>query len=274
MSTYIVGDVQGCLAELKLLLEKAAFNPQQDSIWFAGDLVAKGPESLKTLRFVHSLGDSATVVLGNHDLHLLAVSLDLVPPRPKDKTAPILTAPDKNQLLDWLRQQPLLAEHDEFVMCHAGISPQWDLPTARDNAREIENLLRSENWPWLIEQMYGNQPDSWDEELSGIERYRYIINAYTRMRLCFSDQRLDMRCKLSPGKINGNGLHPWFASPQRIALEKTVIFGHWASLEGCHDNDNNVIGLDTGCVWGRFLTMLRWEDQHYFRQPALSANPQ
>ncbi len=269
MATYIVGDIQGCLDELQLLLTNVEFSPQQDTLWLAGDLVARGPKSLETLRFVKSLGDSAKVVLGNHDLHLLAVCLGLYSPKPKDKTAPILTANDKQELMHWIRQQPLLAEHDEFVMCHAGISPQWDLATARDNAKEIETLLQSDKWSWLIENMYENQPDYWDPQLTGLARYRYIINAYTRMRFCFQNGRLDMQCKLPPSQVHDDTLTPWFDVPERIELEKTVIFGHWAALEGCDNPQKKVIGLDTGCVWGGNLTMLRWEDKHYFRQPAL-----
>ncbi len=196
MSNYIVGDIQGCFDELQLLLDRVAFNPEQDTLWVAGDLVARGPKSLETLRFIRQLGTSAKVVLGNHDLHLLAVARGIHPIKKKDKTLPILEAEDGPALLEWIRQQPLLQEHDEFVLAHAGISPLWDLPTARSTAREIETLLQSERWGWLIENMYSNQPDHWNDEFSGIERYRYIINSYTRMRFCFADGRLDMKCKL------------------------------------------------------------------------------
>jgi len=169
-----------------------------NTLWVAGDLVARGPKSLETLRFIKSLGDSAKVVLGNHDLHLIAVSLGIRNNKAKDKTAPIFESEDGSELLHWLRQQPLLAEHSEFIVCHAGISPQWDLSTARQCAEEVESLLRSENYRWLIENMYCNQPDLWQDNLSGLDRYRYIINAFTRMRFCFADGRLDMDCKLPP----------------------------------------------------------------------------
>ncbi|WP_394145743.1 bis(5'-nucleosyl)-tetraphosphatase (symmetrical) ApaH [Vibrio atypicus] len=268
MSTYIVGDIQGCFDELQLLLEQANFNPQQDTLWLAGDLVARGPKSLETLRFIKSLRQSAKVILGNHDLHLLAVSLGIHKVKNKDKTAPIFEAEDKDELLNWLRNQPLLAEHDEFVMCHAGISPQWDLTQARSCACEVEAILQSDNWPWLIENMYQNQPDLWDDKLQGIERYRYIINAYTRMRFCLPDGQLDMDCKLPPNEVSDTQFTPWFLLEQRIPLNKTVLFGHWAALEGYEGSD--VIGLDTGCVWGGRLTMLRWEDKTFFSQQALS----
>lgn len=267
MSTYIVGDIQGCFDELQLLLEQASFNPKQDTLWVAGDLVARGPKSLETLRFIRSLGDSAKVILGNHDLHLLAVSLGIHKVKNKDKTASIFHANDKKELLHWLRHQPLLAEHDEFVVCHAGISPQWTLKQARANAREVEAILQSDDWTWLIENMYSNQPDAWRDDLIGLDRYRYIINTYTRMRFCFSDGRLDMECKLPPNQIKQAGLVPWFELENRIKLNKTILFGHWAALEGYLGDD--AIGLDTGCVWGGSLTMLRWEDKKFFIQQAL-----
>lgn len=268
MATYIVGDLQGCLDELLLLLDKVQFDSNHDTLWVAGDLVARGPKSLEVLRFLHSLGDAVKVVLGNHDLHLLAVSLGLFKVKAKDKTAAIFSADDKQELLDWLRQQPLLAEHDEFVMCHAGISPHWSLQQARESATEVETILRSDKWAWLIENMYANQPDLWDASLQGIERYRYIINAFTRMRFCDKEGRLDMECKLPPSELNNDNLMPWFKVKGRIKLEKTVLFGHWAALEG-YENEE-VIGLDTGCVWGGSLTMLRWEDKQFFTQQSLT----
>ncbi|ELA6608750.1 bis(5'-nucleosyl)-tetraphosphatase (symmetrical) ApaH [Vibrio alginolyticus] len=268
MATYIVGDIQGCFDELQRLLEKVSFSAKKDQLWLAGDLVARGPKSLETLRFVKSLGASAIVVLGNHDLHLLAVAHGIKKVKDKDRTAPIFTAPDKEELLTWLAQQPLMAEHDEFVMCHAGISPQWNLKTARKCAREVERIIQSEELPWLLKNMYSNQPDSWDDSLHGLDRYRYIINAFTRMRFCFPDGRLDMDCKLPPQQVSGNELIPWFDVPKRIHLNKAVLFGHWAALQGYMNNE--VIGLDTGCVWGGRLTMIRWEDKKIFTQDALS----
>ncbi|ENK2108305.1 bis(5'-nucleosyl)-tetraphosphatase (symmetrical) ApaH [Vibrio sp. Vb2532] len=268
MATYIVGDIQGCFDELQRLLEKVSFSAKKDQLWLAGDLVARGPKSLETLRFVKSLGASAIVVLGNHDLHLLAVAHGIKKVKDKDRTAPIFTAPDKEELLTWLAQQPLMAEHDEFVMCHAGISPQWNLKTARKCAREVERIIQSEELPWLLKNMYSNQPDSWGDSLQGLDRYRYIINAFTRMRFCFPDGRLDMDCKLPPQQVSGNELIPWFEVPKRIHLNKAVLFGHWAALQGYMNNE--VIGLDTGCVWGGSLTMIRWEDKKIFTQDALS----
>lgn len=270
MSNYIVGDIQGCFDELQQLLIQAEFNPESDTLWIAGDLVARGPRSLETLRYVKSLGRSARTVLGNHDLHLLAVSLGVHPLKNKDKTAPIFSAEDGPELLAWLRHQPLLAEHPEFIVCHAGISPQWDLDTARAAAREVESLLRSDRWDWLIRNMYCDKPDQWTAELQGIDRYRYIINAYTRMRFCYADGRLDMACKLPPVEISDPQLMPWFEVPGRISVSKPILFGHWAALEGYRSPD--LIGLDTGCVWGGSLTMLRWEDKRFYSQPALTSS--
>ncbi|OEF22975.1 symmetrical bis(5'-nucleosyl)-tetraphosphatase [Vibrio rumoiensis] len=269
MSTYIVGDIQGCFDELQLLLKKVSFDPKHDTLWLAGDLVARGPKSLETLRFIRKLGSSAKCILGNHDLHLLAVYLGYFPAKAKDKTSDIFSAEDKDEIIDWLRHQPLMAEHNEFVMCHAGISPRWNLATATQAAQEIESILTSDNWQWLIKNMYANTPTQWSESLQGIERYRYIINAFTRMRFCKQDGELDMECKLPPSKIGSGNLFPWFSLPSRQPFEKTIIFGHWAALMGCHDEKANVIGLDTGCVWGEYLSMLRWEDKKMFTQSAI-----
>jgi bis(5'-nucleosyl)-tetraphosphatase (symmetrical) len=267
LSNYIVGDIQGCFDELKLLLDSVKFSPQYDTLWLAGDLVARGPKSLETLEFIISLGSAAKTVLGNHDLHLLAISLGLYKAKDKDKTAPIIQSKKLNEFVDWLRFQPLLLEHPSFVLCHAGISPQWNLDTAREAAREVESILQSDQWPWLIEQMYHDEPSLWKENLTGIERYRYIINAFTRMRYCHPNGSLDMNCKLPPHDMPANTLMPWFAWEKRVPLNKPVIFGHWAALEGYQGTD--VIGLDTGCVWGGELTMIEWETQRYIRQPAL-----
>ncbi|RSD32648.1 bis(5'-nucleosyl)-tetraphosphatase (symmetrical) ApaH [Vibrio pectenicida] len=268
MSNYIVGDIQGCFDELKLLLKQAKFNPDSDILWVAGDLVARGPKSLETLKFIKSLGSSARVVLGNHDLHLLGVFLEVHAPKKKDKTTAIIESCECNELLEWLRHQPLLAEHDEFVVCHAGITPQWSLSKARSCAREVETILKSNQWPWLVENMYDNQPSTWCNDLKGIERYRYIINAFTRMRYCFPDGSLDMECKHPPIEMDESTLKPWFELKFHKKIKKTILFGHWAALEGY--KGKRVIGLDTGCVWGGRLTMIRWEDRKYFSQPNIS----
>ena len=267
MATYLVGDIQGCLDDLLILLEQVHFNPNQDQLWLTGDLVARGPKSLETLRFVKELGQAAITVLGNHDLHLLAVSQGIAKVKAKDKTAPIFEAPDSQELIHWLRHQPLLAKHPQhnFIMSHAGISPQWNTAVAQECAQEVEAILQSDDWVWLLENMYSNMPDQWHPSLQGIERYRYIINAFTRMRFCFPDGRLDMACKLPFEQVDPNELMPWFQLNNRQHIKEKIIFGHWAALMG--HQDTNVIGLDTGCVWGNCMTLLRWEDKQMFSTP-------
>ncbi|OBT16768.1 bis(5'-nucleosyl)-tetraphosphatase (symmetrical) [Vibrio sp. UCD-FRSSP16_10] len=267
MSNYLVGDIQGCLDELLLLLEQVSFDSQKDTLWIAGDLVARGPKSLESLRFIRSLGDSVKVVLGNHDLHLIGVYLGLHRVNPKDKTQAIFDADDCSDIIDWLRQQPLLVEHPEFVMSHAGIYPLWTLQQARQAAQEVESVLSGDNWQSLIKEMYGNAPDIWSPYLQGMARLRFNINALTRMRYCYHDGRLDMASKLPPEQEDKSTLIPWFELKQRQTLPKQAIFGHWAALMGIESDD--VIGLDTGCVWGNHMTMLRWEDKRYFIQAAL-----
>ncbi|CAM2809007.1 symmetrical bis(5'-nucleosyl)-tetraphosphatase [Vibrio rarus] len=267
MSNYLVGDIQGCLDELLLLLEQVSFNPDKDTLWIAGDLVARGPKSLETLRFIRSMGDAVNVVLGNHDLHLIAISLGLHKANPKDKTLAILQATDCQEIIHWLRQQPLLVEHPEFVMTHAGIYPLWTLQQAREAAQEVQSMLSGEHWQQLIQQMYGNSPDIWQESLSGMPRLRFAINALTRMRYCYHDGRLDMASKQPPELEDSAVLVPWFELNSRKKLQKTAVFGHWAALMGI--DSQQVIGLDTGCVWGNYMTMLRWEDKRYFTQAAL-----
>ncbi|WP_120511793.1 symmetrical bis(5'-nucleosyl)-tetraphosphatase [Photobacterium salinisoli] len=269
MATYLVGDIQGCYRELCALLERVGFSEQHDELWLAGDLVARGPDSLATLRLVKSLGNSATSVLGNHDLHLLAVAHGIGKAKQKDRIDQILQASDSDELLDWLSRQPLLAEHSAhpIVMVHAGIPPQWQLDEARRCARDVEAMLHSEHQQWLLSNMYGNEPDQWDPALSGLDRLRYTINALTRMRYLHPDGRLEMHCKLPPGEPGTSHLLPWFRFPRTQPLGKTIIFGHWASLMGYQDD--KAIGLDTGCVWGHQLTMLRWEDQQQFQQDRL-----
>lgn len=272
MATYLVGDIQGCFDDLKILLEEANFDPVQDHLYIAGDLVARGPDSLSVLRFVKSLGNHGHTVLGNHDLHLLAVSEGIMKPKSKDKTLPILEADDRDELLNWLRHQPLLihVEHSNsrapgFIMTHAGIPPSWNRDTAIQCAHEVEAILQSDRYVWLLENMYANEPSLWSNDLEGIDRYRYIINALTRMRFCDPDGRLDMTCKLPPEKVEDNALVPWFAMKNRYPIKETLVFGHWAALGGVLTN--NLLGLDTGCVWGGSLTMVRWEDGQRFSRP-------
>lgn len=269
MSTYLIGDVHGCYDELQSLLKQVAFDPAQDTLWLTGDLVARGPDSLDVLRFVRSLGDAARMVLGNHDLHLLAVFAGISRNKPKDRLTSLLQAEDVDELINWLRRQPLLQVDDEkkLVMAHAGITPQWNLETARGCAREVEAVLASDTYPLFLDAMYGDMPNNWSTSLSGLARLRFSTNALTRMRYCFPGGQLDMICKDTPDSAPPP-LKPWFAIPGPVARDHTIVFGHWASLEG-KGTPEGILALDTGCCWGGTLTMLRWEDQTWFHQPSV-----
>lgn len=268
MSTYLIGDIHGCFDELQALLAQVSFDPQHDQLWLTGDLVARGPASLDVLRYVRSLGPAVRMVLGNHDLHLLAVYAGISRNKPKDLLTPLLEAPDRDELINWLRRQPVLQVDDErkLIMGHAGITPQWDIDTAQICAREVEAVLSSDSYPLFLDAMYGDMPNNWSPELSGLARLRFSTNALTRMRYCFPNGQLDMICKDAPGSAP-SPLKPWFELPRLVSPEYTIIFGHWASLEG-KGTPEGVLGLDTGCCWGGDLTLLRWEDKQYFTQPS------
>lgn len=270
MATYLIGDVHGCYRELRHLLDKVDFDSSQDTLWLTGDLVARGPDSLDVLRFIKRLGSSVRLVLGNHDLHLLGVFAKISRNKPKDKLDKLLNAPDADELINWLRRQPLLQVDDEkkIVMAHAGITPQWDLATAKNCANELEAVLSSDSYPLFINAMYGDMPNNWSEELSGLSRLRFSANALTRMRYCFPNGQLDMICKDKPPEAPAP-LKPWFNLPSQLPEDYSVIFGHWASLEG-KGTPEHKYALDTGCCWGGALTCLRWEDKCYFTQPNLS----
>ena len=268
MSTYLIGDIHGCHDELRSLLDQVAFDPQVDQLWLTGDLVARGPASLEVLRFVRYLGDCVKMVLGNHDLHLLAVYAGISRNKPKDRLTPLLEAPDADVLINWLRRQPLLQvdEEKKLVMAHAGITPQWDIDTAISCAREVEAVLSSGTYPLFLDAMYGDMPNNWVPELSGLARLRFSTNALTRMRYCFPNGQLDMIAKESPESAPPP-LKPWFTIPGPVSRDYTIAFGHWASLEG-KGTPEGIIALDTGCCWGGTLTMLRWEDKQVFVQPS------
>ncbi|KPD04410.1 bis(5'-nucleosyl)-tetraphosphatase (symmetrical) ApaH [Moellerella wisconsensis] len=266
MSTYLIGDVHGCYHELRALLEQVNFCPKKDTLWLTGDLVARGAGSLDVLRYVKGLGDSARIVLGNHDLHLLGIYCKISRNKPKDNLTPLLEAPDADELINWLRRQPLLQidEEKQIIMAHAGITPQWDLATARMCAREVESVLSSDAYPLFIDSMYGDMPNNWSPDLSGLSRLRFSTNALTRMRYCFPSGQLDMLCKDSPENAP-SPLKPWFELPSRLSSQYSVFFGHWASLEG-KVTANNVYALDTGCCWGGPLTLFHWEEKTFYHQ--------
>lgn len=256
MSVYAVGDLQGCLDPLKRLLEKVRFDPVVDRLWLVGDLVNRGPQSLEALRFVRELGDAAITVLGNHDLHLMAIHQGVHTVRRRDTVQPILHAPDRDALMDWLRTRPLI-HHDpqlQWTLLHAGLPPQWDLETARACASEVESVLRGPDHPLLLERMYGDKPDLWSDTLEGWERLRFITNCFTRLRYCSADGHVDMAYKGAPGGQLPH-LMPWFAVPGRRSVDLRIVCGHWSTL-GLY-RGHNVLALDTGCVWGDRLTLAR-----------------
>lgn len=264
MATYAIGDIQGCLEPLQCLLKKINFNPAKDKLWLAGDVINRGPDSLATLRLLYKLRDSITLVLGNHDLHFIAVYYGLRKAGKNDTLAPLLLAPDRADLIYWLRQQKLV-HHDaqlNFTMVHAGIPPQWSLDEALARAREVETVLQSDSPELLLENMYGNSPARWSDELQGAERLRVITNYFTRMRFCSAQGELELETKESADAAP-TGFAPWFSLSGRKMRNHKIIFGHWAALEG-QANTKNIYALDTGCVWGGELTALRLEDEVLF----------
>lgn len=265
MSTYAIGDIQGCYSALRCLLDKIAFDPSKDRLWLAGDLVSRGPDSLDTLRFLKNLGDSVTFVLGNHDLHLLALAEGIRQPHPGDALEPVLNAPDRDELLDWLRHGKVLHQDKRlgFVMVHAGIPPQWSLSQAVAHARELEAVLHSPHYRDFLANMYGNQPNRWKNKLIGYDRLRVITNYFTRMRFCTEKGEMEFATKT--GALDAPpGFAPWFVHPLRKTRDHRILFGHWAALEGKVDTPS-VFALDTGCVWGGSLSALRLEDETWFR---------
>ncbi|WP_303906704.1 symmetrical bis(5'-nucleosyl)-tetraphosphatase [Thiohalomonas denitrificans] len=266
MATYAIGDIQGCFDELQKLLERLAFDPGSDQLWFAGDLVNRGPRSLEVLRFVRDLGDRAVTVLGNHDLHLLAIWQHRDRLKRSDTLEPVLEAPDCDELLHWLRHRPLMHYQDPgYALVHAGLSPDWDLETALACARELETVLQGEQFAEFLTHMYGNQPDRWSNDLTGWGRLRYAVNCFTRLRYCATDGRLEFRKKDAPGSSPKPGFLPWFEMPGRRNADIEVIFGHWSTL-GLY-RDHGVRCLDTGCLWGGELTALRLEDDSITQLP-------
>ncbi len=266
MGVYAIGDIQGCYDALMRLLDRIGFDPAQDRLWLAGDLVNRGPRSLEVLRFVRNLGAAAVTVLGNHDLHLLAVAHGNRTKQDKDSTLnPILEAPDAQELVEWLRFRPLIHHCPErdFSMVHAGLPPQWDLAEAIERAREVELKLRGDAITEFCHAMYGNEPAVWSEDLIGMPRLRFITNAFTRLRYCDRKGALVMKEKGPPGSQRA-GHFPWFQAPGRKSAGERILFGHWSTL-GYHA-ENNAWSLDTGCVWGKKLTALKVR-RHKQRKP-------
>jgi bis(5'-nucleosyl)-tetraphosphatase (symmetrical) len=259
LATYAIGDLQGCYEPLARLVDSLKFDPARDRLWFVGDLVNRGPDSLACLRFVKSLGEAAVSVLGNHDLHLLCVAEGVEKRRKRDTIDEVLEAPDRDDLLQWLRHRPLMHVEEGFALVHAGMLPQWSVPRARELAAEVESRLRAPDYRALLEKMYGDEPGRWDDGLAGIERVRVIINAMTRLRVCTPDGAMSLEFKGEIGDAQREGLTPWFEAPGRRSADHTVIFGHWSAL-GLTIRAN-LLGLDSGCVWGRALSSVRLGDR-------------
>lgn len=263
MATYAIGDIQGCLEALEKLLGHVGFDRARDRLWLVGDLVNRGPQSLETLRFVKSLGERAVTVLGNHDLHLLTVAAGYARPHRKDTFGGILDAPDRDELLAWLRHQKMMHVEHGYAMVHAGLLPQWSIETALALAREVEEALRGARYREFFAAMYGDEPDRWRDDLDGYARLRVIVNAMTRMRLCTVDGAMEFTHQTALENLPA-GFVPWFDVPQRLSRNTPVIFGHWAALGLVVRED--VVALDTGCVWGRRLSALRLEDRRVFQR--------
>ena len=272
MSTYAIGDVQGCYSELQNLLNEINFDERRDELWFAGDLVNKGPKSLQTLRFIKALGVNAKITLGNHDLHLLAVAKNIQPLLKKDTIQEILAADDVKEIIDCLKYSRLLITDDNlnFTMVHAGLPPQWSLENAKEFAKECELILQSEKINKLLAEMYGDTPNIWVNSLQDYAKQRFIINCFTRIRFCNSDGMLDFDTKVAPGKQN-TSLIPWYSLPNRKTKDNKIIFGHWSTVHIGNEKNfkqYNVYPIDTGCLWGGRLTAMRLEDEKVFSVPS------
>jgi bis(5'-nucleosyl)-tetraphosphatase (symmetrical) len=270
MATYAIGDVQGCYEELSALLDHIRFDESVDRLWFAGDLVNRGPRSVEVLRLVKNFGERAVTVLGNHDLHLLAAS-ERLRSNAKDTFADVLEAGDRDALLSWLRGQALFYTDPalEFSMVHGGLPPQWRIEDAARAAAELERCLRGPEYRDFLAHMYGNSPDLWREDLQGHDRLRFITNAFTRMRYCRRDGALDLHEAGPPG-TQPPGLVPWYQHPDRKSQGARIVFGHWATLPSgdVDEAEHNVFHIDEGCVWGGALTALRLEDLQRFSVPS------
>lgn len=267
MAIYAIGDVQGCFASLQQLLAQIRFKPDRDRLWFVGDLVNRGPDSLGVLRYVKGLGPTAVTVLGNHDLFLLAAASGIATPRPMDTIQPILTAPDRDELLSWLRCQPLLYREGPFAMVHAGLLPQWTIEQAETLAREVEPVLRGPNYHDLLRASFASPSAQWSDVLTGLPRLASLAHVFTRLRTCTVAGRMNKSYNGPPDRAPA-GFLPWFQVPTRRSSDTTIVCGHWAAL-GLHLSDT-VLALDSGCVWGRELTAVRLEDRMVFQVPCNS----
>jgi len=269
VATYVVGDVQGCLDPLECLLERVRFEPGRDTLWSVGDIVNRGPKCLETLRFFYRLRHSLVMVLGNHDLHLLAVAAGARKPSRSDTLDEILAAPDREELLNWLLYRPLIHHEHGHTLVHAGIPPQWSVEEAIRYAREVESALRSPDCAAFLRAMYGNEPAVWSEDLIGMERLRVITNYLTRMRYCTSKGVLDLQSKGTRplpdvAAVGDKKVSAWFSHKKRKTRGDRIVFGHWAALQGRTDTPL-AIGLDSGCVWDGALSLYRLDTGEWTR---------
>ncbi len=265
MATYAIGDIQGCYDAFRRLLTKIKFNAQSDTLWLCGDLVNRGPHSLEVLRFVRDLPHTK-IVLGNHDIHLLAVYEKVVPLNKLDTFTDVLEAADAAELCAWLRQHPFL-HYDaalQYMLVHAGLAPQWDLLQAQQCADEVKAALSGPAYLQLLQQLYGNEPVCWSDALSGYDRLRFILNCFTRLRFCDVAGHLHLEYK---GPLGSQPAHlmPWFDVPWRRSQAVSILFGHWSALEGSIHSPH-VTALDTGCVWGGCLTAMCLETKQFYRE--------
>lgn len=267
MATYAVGDLQGCFTELTELLDYLGFSVGRDRLWFVGDLVNRGTQSLEVLRFVKNLGDRATIVLGNHDLHLIMQAEGYGKASKEDTLDAVLAAPDRDDLLAWLRRQPLFHVEGEYAMVHAGLVPQWDVAQAMTLSDEVGEALNAANFRDFLAHMWGSEPNCWQDDLTGWDRLRVVINAMTRMRFVTPAGAMELRAPGSKGPLERGptGCLPWFAAPGRKSADHTVVCGHWSALG--FRQEANLLALDSGCLWGGSLTAVRLDDRRVFQLP-------
>ena len=267
MATYAIGDIQGCYDPLRRLLNCISFDPPRDRLWFVGDLVNRGEQSLEVLRFVKGLGDSAVVVLGNHDLHLVMQAEGYGKANREDTLDAVLAAPDRDELMAWLRSRPLFHVEDGYAMVHAGLLPQWTVEQAQVLSDEVGAVLNAANYREFLANMWGSEPVSWHDDLVGWDRLRVVVNAMTRMRFCTPQGAMEFRAPGSKGPPERGpaGCVPWFEVPGRASADHTVICGHWSALG--FRQSKNLLALDSGCLWGGQLTAVRLEDRRVFQLP-------